>query len=118
MAILNFRLLIEYDGSAYNGWQSQRNGRTVQDELEAAFQQITGGKRVPVSGAGRTDAGVHARGQVANVKLETNLTPGRLQAAVNSHLAEDVHVQAVMPAADDFHARFSAVRRRYSYSLT
>lgn len=118
MAILNFRLLIEYDGSAFNGWQSQRNGRTVQDALEAALQQITGGERVSVTGAGRTDAGVHARGQVASVKLDTGLTPERLQAAVNSKLAEDVRVQAVIPAADDFHARFSAVRRRYSYTLT
>ncbi len=118
MAALNFKLLIEYDGSAYKGWQSQPSDRTVQGELEAALQQVTGGERVVVNGAGRTDAGVHARGQVASIKLETTLTPKQLCGAINAQLAEDVRVQDLSPAGDDFHARFSAAGRRYSYALT
>ncbi len=117
MAPLNFKLLIEYDGSAFKGWQSQPSDRTVQGELEAALQQVTGGERVVVNGAGRTDTGVHARGQVASIKLETKLTPKQLCGAINSQLAEDVRVQDVTPAGDDFHARFSAAGRRYSYAL-
>ena len=118
MAILNFKLLIEYDGSAFNGWQSQPSDRTVQAELEAALQRVVGGERVVVNGAGRTDSGVHARGQVASIQLETSLTPKQLCAAINAQLADDVRVQALSPAGDDFHARFSAAGRRYSYSLT
>ena len=118
MGVLNFRLLVEYDGTAYHGWQFQRRERTVQAELEAALRQVTAQREVTLIGAGRTDAGVHARGQVASVKLNTSLPPQRLQAAVNSHLAEDVRVQAVEIAPDDFHARNSAERRRYSYAVT
>ncbi len=117
MDTLNFKLVIEYDGTAFKGWQSQPSDRTVQGELEAALQRVIGGQRVVVNGAGRTDAGVHARGQVASIKLETNLTPKQLCGAINSQLAEDVRVQAVSPAGDDFHARFSAAGRRYSYAL-
>ena len=116
MAILNFKLRVEYDGTAFHGWQSQRGDRTVQDELEAALGKITG-QEVAVTGAGRTDAGVHAAGQVAHVKLDTALSPMRLRLALNSRLADDVRVQDIEPVGPDFHARFSAVRRRYSYAL-
>lgn len=118
MGVLNFKLLVEYDGTAFHGWQFQRRERTVQAELEAALQQVTAQQEVTVIGAGRTDAGVHARGQVASVKLDTTIPPEQLRLAVNSHLAEDVRVQAIEVAPDDFHARKSAVRRRYSYTLT
>ncbi len=118
MGVLNFKLLIEYDGTAFHGWQLQRRERTVQADLEAALKQVTAQQKVTVIGAGRTDAGVHARGQVASVKLETTIPPERLRLAVNSQLAEDVHVKAVEAVTDDFHARKSAVRRRYSYAMT
>ncbi len=118
MGVLNFKLLVEYDGTAFHGWQFQRRERTVQAELEAALQQVTAQQEVTVIGAGRTDAGVHARGQVASVKLDTTIPAEQLRLAVNSHLAEDVRVQAIEVAPDDFHARKSAVRRRYSYTLT
>ena len=117
MGKLNFKLLVEYDGTAFHGWQSQPADRTVQDVLEAALKKVTGLQRVSVIGAGRTDAGVHALGQVAHVKLDTKLSAERLRMAVNSNLAEDLRVQNIELVGDDFHARFSAVRRRYSYTI-
>lgn len=117
MGKLNFKLLVEYDGTAFHGWQSQKADRTVQDELEAALKKVTGQRQVTVIGAGRTDAGVHALGQVAHVKLDTTLPAERLRMAINSNLAEDLRVQDVEQVGDDFHARFSAVRRRYSYTV-
>lgn len=118
MGVLNFKLLVEYDGTAFHGWQSQRQERTVQAELEAALGRVTSQEKVTVIGAGRTDAGVHARGQVASVKLDTTIPAAQLQPAVNGHLARDIRIQAVEVVPDDFHARNSAVRRRYSYTMT
>jgi len=118
MGVLNFKLLIEYDGTAFHGWQLQRRERTVQADLEAALRQVTSQQKVTVVGAGRTDAGVHARGQVASVKLDTTIPPEQLRRAVNSQLAEDVQVKTVEAVPDNFHARNSAVRRRYSYTMT
>jgi tRNA pseudouridine38-40 synthase len=119
MGVLNYKLLVEYDGSAFSGWQSQRRGRTVQAELEAALAQVMPkAGRLKVTGAGRTDAGVHARGQVANVLLETGITPERLCRALNSHLGEDVRVQDIAMVPHEFHARNSATGRYYSYTMT
>jgi len=118
MGVLNFKLLVEYDGAAFHGWQSQKRERTVQAELEAALARVTAQDGITVNGAGRTDAGVHARGQVANVKLDTTIPSERLCQAVNSYLASDVRIQAVEVVPDDFHARNSAVSRQYSYSVT
>ncbi len=117
MGKLNFKLVVEYDGTAFHGWQSQLADRTVQDELEAALKKVTGQQQVTVIGAGRTDAGVHALGQVAHVKLDTNLPAKRLRMAINSNLADDLRVRDIDQVGDDFHARFSAVRRRYSYTV-
>ena len=118
MGIVNLKLLIEYEGTAFHGWQSQKSERTVQSELEQAFQKVTGRTEIHVVGAGRTDAGVHAHGQVASVSLETELSPDQLLPAANSYLGEDLRVQKITAVPDDFHARFSATGRRYSYSLT
>ncbi|UCH62430.1 MAG: tRNA pseudouridine(38-40) synthase TruA [Fidelibacterota bacterium] len=118
MGVLNFKLLIEYDGTAFHGWQLQRRERTIQADLEAALKQVTTQQKVTVTGAGRTDAGVHARGQVANVKLDTTIPPEQLRLAVNSQLAEDIRVKTIEVVPDVFHARKSAVVRRYSYAMT
>jgi tRNA pseudouridine38-40 synthase len=118
VGIVNLKLLIEYEGTAFHGWQSQKHERTVQSELEQAFRKVTGLSEIHVIGAGRTDTGVHARGQVASVSLETELAAERLLLAVNSYLGEDLRVKVITVVPDDFHARFSAVGRRYSYSLT
>ncbi len=118
MGGLNFRLLVEYDGTAFHGWQLQRNQRTVQGELQSALVALTGQQKVTISGAGRTDAGVHARGQVASVTLNTTIPPEKMQGAINSRLPEDVRIQSVSAVAQQFDARRSALGRRYSYSIT
>jgi tRNA pseudouridine38-40 synthase len=108
-------LLIAYDGSGFRGWQSQAGGGTVQDHLEQAFAAICG-KRVPVHGAGRTDAGVHALGQCAHVDVER---PGELdwRAALNANLPPEIRILRCAKAPKDFHARFSARGKIYSYRI-
>lgn len=117
MDVLNYMLLIEYDGTAFQGWQTQRKGRTVQSEIESAIRHIAGQSKINLIGSGRTDTGVHARGQVANVRLANKLAPEKLRLAINSQLAEDVRIQDVRVVPFDFHARNSAHRRKYSYSI-
>ena len=112
-----YRLTIEYDGEPFVGWQRQDNGPSVQAALEDAVFAFCG-ERVVVHGAGRTDTGVHARGQVAHLDLATDRPPDTLRAAVNFHLKPlPVVVTEAAVAAPDFHARFSATGRRYRYLL-
>ncbi len=110
----NIRVLIEYDGAGFAGWQQQRGLRTVEGELKRALSDLTGGD-VTVYGAGRTDAGAHAEGQVANFRYAGSLAPARLAAALNARLPEDVAILSAEQAPEDFHARFSARWRRYRY---
>jgi tRNA pseudouridine38-40 synthase len=112
-----FKLIVEYDGAPFVGWQRQDNGPSVQAALEEAVARYCG-QRVPVQGAGRTDTGVHAAGQVAHVDLEGAHRPDTIRDALNFHLRPNpVAVVAVEPVADDFHARFSATGRRYLYRI-
>ena len=112
-----YRLLIEYDGGAFAGWQAQANAPSVQGALEAAMLAFSG-EAVRLSAAGRTDAGVHATGQVAHVDLARDWPARTVQEALNAHLGPDrVAVRAVELAGEDFHARFSAVGRRYLYRI-
>lgn len=114
---MRLRLTVSYDGSAFAGWQSQRGGGTVQDALEDAFHSIAG-RRIPVHGAGRTDAGVHATGQCAHADVPDGMLPcTRWCPALNAHLPPAVRVMNVREAAPDFHARFSAVGKIYRYSI-
>ena len=110
------RLTVEYDGGDFQGWQVQERGRSVQGELEDAIEKVTQ-TRARVIGAGRTDAGVHARGQVAHFDSETRLRPLELLRALNAVLPEDVAVAAAADAPPDFHARFSALEKRYVYRI-
>ncbi len=112
----NLKLTIAYDGTDYHGWQVQPNGITVQAELERALLRFTGGRdRVTVVGSGRTDAGVHAWGQVANWFYRGSLPCERIQAALNSLLSAAVRVRRVEEADSTFHARKSARAKTYLY---
>ncbi len=113
----NIRLLIEYDGHAYAGWQRQASDPTVQAAIEDALATLL---REPVTliGAGRTDAGVHARGQVANFRCASALGTERIARGLNGILPDDIAIRACEEAAATFHARFDAVGRRYSYAIS
>src|SRR5204863_9177038 len=112
-----FKLLIEYDGAPFVGWQIQDNGVSVQGVLEAALEAFTG-EKVTVRGAGRTDAGVHALGQVAHVDLPKAYDAETVRDALNAHLRpHPVGVLAAEPVPDTFDARFSARKRHYRYRI-
>ena len=113
---MNYKLLLQYDGTDFHGWQIQEGQRTVQGELTRALSLIDG-RSVNVHGSGRTDAGVHAEGQVASVQIERDITLGKLRAAINGNVDRDVRVWSVETAADDFHARYSAVEKTYVYRI-
>lgn len=110
------RFLIAYDGTRYGGWQRQRNAPTVQAKLETALRRLTG-RRVVVIGAGRTDAGVHAWGQVAHATVVTRLPPRVLRQALNALLPPDILVRRVTQAPSTFHAQFQAARKWYRYRI-
>src|SRR2546421_1272830 len=113
---MNFKLTLQYDGTDFHGWQMQGELRTVQGELTKALSQIDG-REVVVNGSGRTDAGVHAEGQVANVNLQKKITPQKLRAAINGNVGKDVRVFAAEVVDDDFHARYSALGKTYLYRV-
>lgn len=138
-----FKLTIEYAGTRYSGWQIQRNARTVQGELDRAIREVSARERASVrgekgsprtsarprrsfseggefelSGAGRTDAGVHALAQVAHLELYTQLNPEQLRRRVNDELPADIHVRAIDKAPHRFHARHDAVSRSYLYQIS
>lgn len=110
------RLLIEYDGTAYHGWQVQPNGVTIQELLEKSLTDITK-TRTQVYGAGRTDAGVHAKGQVAHFMTESCMTPREFMKALNSCLPADIVILQVEEVDEQFHAQMSAVKKLYRYSI-
>jgi tRNA pseudouridine38-40 synthase len=112
----NFKLTIEYDGSQYHGWQRQLGVMTIQEVLESRLEIILGGP-IKTRASGRTDAGVHARGQVINFYGRTSLTPEEIQRALNSLLPADIVVLHAEEVADAFHARFSASAKTYEYRL-
>jgi len=112
----NIALRIEYDGTDFVGSQWQNNGRSVQGELEGAWEQLTQ-DRHRVNLAGRTDAGVHACGQVANVHSETQLDLATLKRGLNAILPEDIAARDVWEVDDDFHARHTAIRRDYRFLI-
>ncbi len=114
-----FRMTVEYDGTPYVGWQRQENGPSVQGALENAVLSLTG-EIVSIRGAGRTDSGVHALGQVIHIDLERAWEPYKLRNALNAHLAlagERVAVLDVAAVDEAFDARFSAIRRHYLYRI-
>lgn len=112
-----FRLVIEYAGTRYSGWQVQQNARTVQGEIARAIRDVTGRDRFELYGAGRTDAGVHALRQVAHLDIGTPLAPRDLAARINAALPNDVAIREIVTASHRFHARHDAVARSYLYQV-
>ena len=113
---MNFKITLQYDGTDFHGWQMQGDLRTVQGELTSALSQIDS-RPVIVHGSGRTDAGVHARGQVASVNLRKQITAEKLRAAINGNVGKDLRAMAVEIVSDDFHARYSALDKTYRYRI-
>jgi tRNA pseudouridine38-40 synthase len=110
------KLVIAYDGTAYCGWQRQANGPTIQAAIEAAFVRLVG-ESPTVTGAGRTDTGVHALGQVASVRITSDLGVDAIRRALNVRLAPDIRILSVENAVPDFHARFAAIGKTYRYRI-
>jgi len=112
-------LRVEYDGTSYSGWQNQLNAPTVQHQLECAWRKLTG-MQSSVIGSGRTDAGVHGRGQIAHIVLPENfrIPEHKIAKALNSRLPKDIRITAIQLTERDIQARFDAVSREYSYSIS
>ena len=111
-----YRLTLEYDGTRYHGWQFQQNAKSIAGELQRALA-TAGVEVVELGGSGRTDAGVHALAQVAHLRLRRRIDAEKVRLALNDRLPFDIHVLAVAPAAERFHARHDALARSYLYQL-
>jgi len=112
----NIKILVEYDGTDFYGWQVQPGKRTVQGELEKALRTIFN-QKIRITGSGRTDAGVHALGQVVSFVVPERMTPQELKNAINGNIPQDIFVKQCKKAQEDFNARFSASSRIYRYQI-
>ena len=110
-----FKIAIQYDGTRYCGWQTQQNGLAIQPVLETLLGSFNGKSSIKITGAGRTDSGVHALGQVAHFDLNTDLDTCTLMKAINAKCPEDIIIIECDVVSPEFHARFTAVRRTYRY---
>ncbi len=113
----NIKLTLEYDGTDFVGWQSQTNGRNVQDEITNVLDQVLQ-EPITLIGAGRTDSGVHARGQVANFRTNSSLGVSSILNALNGTLPEDIYVHSAIEVDEKFHSRFDARERLYKYYIS
>jgi tRNA pseudouridine38-40 synthase len=116
MSKKNIRLDIQYDGGEFSGWQFQPNARTVQGEIEKAIEKVTG-QKISIYAAGRTDAGVHALGQVANFYIEHHIQPEKYKDAINYYLPQTILISKAVEVEQNFHARKSAHWRYYRYII-
>ncbi len=115
--ISNYRLIIKYDGTRYNGWQRQgTTANTIQGKLEDVISRMCG-ERIEIAGSGRTDAGVHAIGQVANFKADINMSVQEIKEYLNEYLPEDIAVTSVKIVSERFHSRLSAKKKTYMYRI-
>lgn len=112
----DIKIIIEYDGTNYVGWQTQANGRSIQEEITKVLDQVLQ-EPINLIGAGRTDSGVHARGQVASFRIKATLGLGSIHSALNGILPDDIYVKSVEDAPPGFHARFDAKSRMYRYYI-
>ncbi len=113
-----FKLTIEYDGTRYSGWQMQKGGKSIQGELIDACRDLFGAGNIDLYGAGRTDSGVHAIGQVAHLEADTDLPPLRIRYGINDRLPPDICILNVENADPGFHARHDAIARSYIYQIS
>ena len=112
----NIKLVIEYDGKEFNGWQKQPNKLNIQGEIERAIKQITG-EEVDLTASGRTDAGVHALGQVANFKTNSNIPIEKIPIALNSNLKKSIVIKSAEEVEERFHSRLNCKRKTYRYII-
>ena len=113
----NYKIVVQYDGTRYNGWQKQGNTKnTIQEKFEDILFKMTG-KKIEVFASGRTDAGVHARGQVANFKIDNDMACDEVLEYLNNYLPEDIAVLSVERVGDRFHSRLNAVSKTYEYRI-
>lgn len=114
----NYKFVISYDGTRYHGWEKKPGIDTIQGKLENVLNKMTGDSSDPIEliGAGRTDAGVHARAMTANAILNTDLTETQIQEYMNTYLPEDISVNEVKACSDRFHARYNAIGKTYRYT--
>ena len=113
----NYKITIQYDGTRYKGWQGQNStGLTIQGKIEAVLGQMAG-HAVEVIGSGRTDAGVHAKGQVANFHIEEHFTEGKIMSYLNHYLPDDIAVIAIEQVDERFHSRYAAKKKTYRYHI-
>lgn len=113
---MRIRLIVEYDGTNYAGWQRQKNGFSVQQALEEAFERASG-QQAAITGSGRTDAGVHALAQVAHLDTHCTIPPEKISYAMNTFLLPDIRIKRSERAEDNFHARFCASGKTYRYTI-
>ena len=113
----NLKITVQYDGTKYCGWQKQPNSPGIQGEIEYAIYEITK-EKVNITGSGRTDAGVHALGQVANFKTNSNIPASRIPDALNAKLPKDISIIDCEEVDEDFHSRYSAKGKIYRYSVS
>lgn len=112
----NFKLVIEYDGTSFYGWQRQPDKLTVQQEIEMQLGRMLN-RKITIAGSGRTDAGVHAFGQTASFAAETDLSPNRIKKGLNSMIKQPVVIHDCQAVPESFHARYSAVSKEYHYHI-
>ncbi len=112
----NFKIIVEYDGTGFYGWQKQPNQITVQEEIEKALTRILN-QKIKIRASGRTDAGVHALGQVASFKAETNVDPFNIKKGVNSLIKQPIVIRDCSVVDDSFHAQYNAVSKEYHYHI-
>jgi len=112
----NIKIVIEYDGTRYCGWQRQKNGVSIQETIEKAIEKVTG-EKTEIIGSSRTDAGVHAKGQVANFLTSSTVPPEKICYAINSFLPDDIVILSSQEVPIDFHSRYNSKGKRYSYTI-
>lgn len=113
----NYKMLIQYDGGRYKGWQRLKNGdHTIQGKIETVLSELVG-KKIEIIGSSRTDAGVHALAQIANFKINENLSPAEIKIYLNKYLPKDICIREVTLVPENFHARYNAKSKTYLYKI-